>query len=62
MWNCACHGWKPGANPLSRLDAVIDWESFRRTVESVLTKSGKGLVVQPYYNFWDEQMNRQSLA
>lgn len=28
-------------NPLSRLDAVIDWEGFRPTLESVLTKLGK---------------------
>jgi transposase, IS5 family len=57
-------------NPLSRLEAVIDWESFRPTLESGLTKPAKGpggrpandpikrfklLGVQRYDNLSDEQ-------
>jgi len=61
-------------DPLSRLAAVIDWESFRPTLENVLTKPAKGpggrpandplkmfklLVVQRYYNLSDEQTEYQ---
>ena len=61
-------------NPLSRLDAVIDWESFRPLLEEALAKPAKGpggrpahdplkmfklLVVQRYYNLSDEQAEYQ---
>jgi len=61
-------------NPLSRLDAVIDWESFRPLLEQALAKPAKGpggrpahdplkmfklLVVQRYYNLSDEQTEYQ---
>jgi IS5 family transposase len=61
-------------NPLSRLDAVIDWERFRPLLELALTKPAKGpggrpahdplkmfklLVVQRYYNLSDEQTEYQ---
>src|SRR5450759_1430864 len=56
-------------NPLSRLEAVIDWEGFRPLLEQALAKPAKGpggrpandplklfklLVVQRYYNLSDE--------
>jgi len=61
-------------NPLSRLEAVIDWERFRPLLEQALTKPAKGpggrpgndplkmfklLVVQRYYNLSDEQTEYQ---
>jgi len=61
-------------NPLSRLEAVIDWESFRPLLEQALAKPAKGpggrpahdplkmfklLVVQRYYNLSDEQTEYQ---
>ena len=61
-------------NPLSRLEAVIDWESFRPLLEQALAKRAKGpggrpandpvkmfklLVVQRYYNLSDEQTEYQ---
>jgi hypothetical protein len=61
-------------NPLSRLDAVIDWERFRPLLEQALAKPAKGpggrpahdplkmfklLVVQRYYNLSDEQTEYQ---
>lgn len=61
-------------NPLSRLDAVIDWESFRPLLAQALAKPAKGpggrpahdpvkmfklLVVQRYYNLSDEQTEYQ---
>lgn len=61
-------------NPLSRLDAVIDWESFRPQLAQALAKPAKGpggrpahdplkmfklLVVQRYYNLSDEQTEYQ---
>ena len=61
-------------NPLSRLDAVIDWESFRPPLEQALAKPAKGpggrpandplkmfklLAVQRYYNLSDEQTEYQ---
>jgi len=61
-------------NPLSRLDLVIDWESFRPLLEEALAKPAKGpggrpgydplkmfklLVVQRYYNLSDEQTEYQ---
>jgi IS5 family transposase len=61
-------------NSLSRLDAVIDWESFRPTLESIWDKPAKGpggprphdplkmfkaLLVQRFYNLSDEQAEYQ---
>lgn len=61
-------------NPLSRLDAVIDWERFRPLLEQALVKPAKGpggrpandplkmfklLVLQRYYNLSDEQTEYQ---
>ena len=61
-------------NPLSRLDAVIEWESFRPLLAQALDKPAKGpggrpandpvkmfkmLVVQRYYNLSDEQAEYQ---
>ena len=61
-------------NPLSRLDAVINWESFRPLLAQALAKPAKGpggrpandsvkmfklLVVQRYYNLSDEQTEYQ---
>ena len=61
-------------NPLSRLDAVIDWESFRPLLEAALEKPAKGpggprpndplkmfkaLMVQRFYNLSDEQTEYQ---
>jgi IS5 family transposase len=61
-------------NPLSRLEAVIDWESFRPQLEQALAKPAKGpggrpahdplkmfktLVVQRYYNLSDAQTEYQ---
>ena len=61
-------------NPLSRLDAVIDWEGFRPLLAQALAKPAKGpggrpandpikmfklLVVQRYYNLSDEQTEYQ---
>jgi transposase len=61
-------------NPLSRLDAVIDWEGFRPLLAQALAKPAKGpggrptndpikmfklLVVQRYYNLTDEQTEYQ---
>ena len=61
-------------NPLSRLDTVIDWESFRPLLAQALDKPAKGpggrpandplkmfklLVVQQYYNLSDEQTEYQ---
>lgn len=61
-------------NPLSRLEGVIDWESFRPLLEQALAKPAKGpggrpahdplkmfklLVVQRYYNLSDEQTEYQ---
>jgi len=61
-------------DPLNRLDAVIDWEGFRRLLMQALAKSAKGpggrpandpvkmfklLVVQRYYNLSDEQKEYQ---
>src|SRR3989304_1322856 len=61
-------------NPLSRLDTVIDWESFRPLLARALDKPAKGpggrpgndplkmfklLVVQRYYNLSDEQTEYQ---
>ena len=61
-------------NPLSRLDAVIDWESFRPLLEAALDKPAQGpggprpndplklfkaLLVQRFYNLSDEQTEYQ---
>ena len=61
-------------NPLSRLDAVIDWESFRPLLAQGVAKPAKGpggrpandplkmfklLVLQRYYNLSDEQTEYQ---
>ena len=61
-------------NPLSRLEAVIDWERFRPLLEPALAKPARGpggrrahdplkmfklLVVQRYYNLSDEQTEYQ---
>jgi IS5 family transposase len=61
-------------NSLSRLDAVIDWESFRPLLEAVLDTPAKGpggphpydplkmfkaLLVQRFYNLSDEQTEYQ---
>src|SRR5450759_4656619 len=53
-------------NPLSRLDAVIDWEGFRPLLAQALAKPAndpikmfKLLVVQRYYNLSDEQTEYQ---
>jgi IS5 family transposase len=61
-------------NPLSRLEAVIDWESFRPLLEAVLDKPAQGpggprpndplklfkaLLVQRFYNLSDEQTEYQ---
>lgn len=61
-------------NPLSRLDAVIDWQSFRPLLEAALDNPGKGpggprpndplkmfkaLLVQRFYNLSDEQTEYQ---
>ena len=61
-------------NPLSRLDAVIDWENFRPLREAVLDKPAPGpggprpndplklfkaLLVQRFYNLSDEQTEYQ---
>ena len=61
-------------DPLSRLDAVIDWEGFRPLLTQALAKPAKGpggrpandpvkmfklLVVQRYYNLSDEQTEYQ---
>jgi len=65
--------WAKG-NPLSRLDAVIDWESFRPLLEAALDKPAKGpggphpndplklfkaLLIQRFYNLSDEQTEYQ---
>jgi len=62
-------------NPLSCLDTVIDWESFRPLLETVWDKPAKGpggprpndplkmfkaLPVQRFYNLSDEQPNIRS--
>jgi transposase, IS5 family len=61
-------------NPLSRLDAVVDWELFRPLLDAALVKPAKGpggrpphdrlkmfktLVVQRFYNLSDEQTEYQ---
>ena len=61
-------------NSLSRLDAVMDWESFRPLLEAVLDKPAKGpggprpndplkmfkaLLVQRFFNLSDEQTEYQ---
>ena len=61
-------------NPLSRLDAVIDWESFRPLLEAALDKPAQGpggprphdplklfkaLLVQRFYGLSDEQTEYQ---
>lgn len=61
-------------NPLSRLEAVIDWGSFRPLLEAVLDKPAQGpggprpndplkmfkaLLVQRFYNLSDEQTEYQ---
>jgi IS5 family transposase len=61
-------------NPLSRLDAVVDWEWFRPLLDAALVKPAKGpggrpphdrlkmfktLVVQRFYNLSDEQTEYQ---
>ena len=61
-------------NPLSRLDAVLDWEMFRPLLDAALDKPAKGpggrpphdrlkmfktLVVQRFYNLSDEQTEYQ---
>ena len=61
-------------NPLSRLDAVVDWERFRPLLDAALVKPAKGpggrpphdrlkmfktLVVQRFYNLSDEQTEYQ---
>ena len=61
-------------NPLSRLDAVLDWELFRPLLDAALDKPAKGpggrpphdrlkmfktLVVQRFYNLSDEQTEYQ---
>ena len=61
-------------NPLSRLDAVLDWELFRPLLDAALVKPAKGpggrpphdrlkmfktLVVQRFYNLSDEQAEYQ---
>jgi IS5 family transposase len=61
-------------NPLSRLEAVIDWESFRPLLEAALDKPAQGpggprpndplklfkaLLVQRFYNLSDEQTEYQ---
>lgn len=61
-------------NPLSRLDAVIDWERFRPLLEAALAKPARGpggprpndplklfkaLLVQRFYNLSDEQTEYQ---
>jgi IS5 family transposase len=61
-------------NPLSRLDAVIDWEGFRPLLAQALAKPAKGpggrpandpvkmfklLVAQRYYHLSDEQTEYQ---
>jgi len=61
-------------NPLSRLDAVVDWEQFRPLLDAALVKPAKGpggrpphdrlkmfktLVVQRFYNLSDEQTEYQ---
>jgi IS5 family transposase len=67
-------GLEAKGNPLSRLEAVIDWESFRPLLEQALAKPAKGpggrpandpvkmfklLVVQRYYNLSDEPTEYQ---
>lgn len=62
------------APPLERLDARIDWEMFRSTLEALILKGGKApggrprhdpvmmfkiLVLQRYYNLSDEQAEFQ---
>jgi len=62
------------SQPLERLDARIDWEMFRPTLETLILKQGKGpggrprhdlvmmfkiLVLQRYYNLSDEQAEFQ---
>lgn len=62
------------AQPLERLDARIDWEMFRPTLEELILKQGKApggrprhdvvmmfkiLVLQRYYNLSDEQAEFQ---
>ena len=61
-------------NPLSRLEAVLDWELFRPLLDAALAKPAKGpggrpphdrlkmfktLVVQRFYNLSDEQTEYQ---
>ena len=61
-------------NPLSRLEAVLDWELFRPLLDEALDKPAKGpggrpphgrlkmfktLVVQRFYNLSDEQTEYQ---
>src|ERR1051326_4240828 len=61
-------------NPLSRLDTVIDWESFRPLLEAAWDKPAKGpggprphdplkmfkaLLIQRFYNLSDEQAEYQ---
>ena len=61
-------------NPLSRLDAVLDWELFRPLLDAALDKPAKGpggrpphdrlkmfktLVVQRFYNLSDAQTEYQ---
>jgi len=61
-------------NPLSRLEAVIDWESFRPLLEAALDKAAQGpggprpndplklfkaLLIQRFYNLSDEQTEYQ---
>ena len=61
-------------NPLSRLNAVVDWELFRPLLDAALVKPAKGpggrpphdrlkmfktLVVQRFYNLSDEQTEYQ---
>lgn len=61
-------------NPLSRLDAVVDWEQFRPLLDAALAQPAKGpggrpphdrlkmfktLVVQRFYNLSDEQTEYQ---
>jgi len=74
MWKLRVQWLLGKGNSLSRLDAVIDWESFRPLLETALDKPAKGpggphpndplkmfkaLLVQRFYNLSDEQTEYQ---